>query len=178
MTVDQTQRSARYDRGTIGLHWTTAVLVLGLWVVGTFLEDWVAKGPLRSAIWSAHVDLGFVATALIVALLAWRRTRGRQLPVEDPGALHRLAKATHAALYLLLLVIVVLGIANAFVRGIALVGPIGLPQIGDREWRKPLTQWHGLAANLFMALALFHAAAALIHHYVWRDAILRRMLPG
>lgn len=176
-TVEQTPSSARYDRGTIALHWWTAGLVLGLWLVGTFLEDLLAKGPLRSAIWSAHVDLGFVSTILIVALLVWRRTRGRQLPVEDPGALHRIAKATHAALYLLLLVIVVLGIANAFVRGMALIGPIGLPQIGDKEWRKPLTQWHGLAANILMALALFHAAAALVHHYLWRDTILRRMMP-
>lgn len=89
-----------------------------------------------------------------------------------------MGKATHAALYLLLFVIAGLGIANACVRGATLVGPIALPQIGDPEWRRPLTQWHGIAANILMAVSLFHAAAALVHHYLWHDAILGRILPG
>jgi cytochrome b561 len=167
-----------YDRTTITLHWLTAGLVLSLWLVGTFLEDVVPKGALRSGIWSAHFVLGFVFLGVIVALLAWRNTRGRQLAVEDPGPWHVLAKATHAALYLLLFVIAGLGIANAFVRGVTLIGPIALPQFGDPEWRKPLTHWHGLAANILMAVAAFHAAAALVHHYLWHDAVLRRILPG
>ena len=173
---DTTRPTARYDGGTIALHWLTAALVLGLWLVGTFLEDLVPKSALRSGIWSAHFDLGFVLTGLVVAFLIWRRARGRDLPVDDPGPLHRLAKATHAALYVLLLVIVGLGIANAFVRGVSL-GPVSLPQIGDPEWRRPLTHWHGLAANVLMVLALFHAVAALVHHYLWHDAVLRSMLP-
>ncbi len=61
---DMTRQAARYDGGTIALHWLTAVLVLGLWLVGTFLEDLVPKGTLRSGIWSAHFDLGFVLTGL------------------------------------------------------------------------------------------------------------------
>lgn len=167
---------ARYDGGTIALHWLTAGLVLGLWLVGTFLEDLVPKGALRSGIWSAHFDLGFVLAALIVTFLAWRRTGGRDLPVEDAGPLHRLAKATHAALFVVLFVTIGLGIANAFVRGVSL-GPLSLPQVGDPGWRRPLTHWHGLAANILMALAFFHASAALVHHYLWHDAVLRRMLP-
>ena len=173
---DTMRTTARYDGGTIALHWLTAVLVVGLWLVGTFLEDLVPKGGLRSGIWSAHFDLGFLLTGLIVAFLVWRRAGGRDLPAEESGPLHRLAKATHAALYVLLIVIVGLGIANAFVRGVSL-GPISLPQLGDPAWRRSLTQWHGLAANILMALALFHAVAALLHHYLWHDAVLRRMLP-
>ncbi len=167
-----------YDRTTITLHWLTAGLVLSLWLVGTFLEDIVPKGSLRSGIWSAHFVLGFVFFGVIIAMLAWRNTRGRQLPVEDPGPWHVVAKATPAALYLLLFVIAGLGIANAFVRGATLIGPLALPQIGDPEWRRPLTHWHGIAANILMAVALFHACAALVHHYLWHDAVLRRILPG
>ena len=116
--------------------------------------------------------------AVIVTLLVWRHTNGRQLPVEDPGILHHLAKATHAALYLLLFVIVGLGIANAFARGVDLFGFVSLPQLGDTALRRPLTHWHGLAANILMAIAVFHTTAALVHYYLWHDAVLRRMLPA
>jgi cytochrome b561 len=167
-----------YDRTTILLHWLMAALVLVLWLIGTFLEDLLPKGPLRSGVWSAHFVLGFAFAAVIVALPIWRHTGGRRLPVEDPGGLHVLAKATHASLYLLLFVIAGLGIANAFVRGVTLVGPLALPAVDDPEWRGPLTRWHGLAANVLMAVAAFHAAAALVHHYLWHDAVLRRILPG
>lgn len=168
--------SSTYDRGTFALHWLTAALVTVLWLTGTFLEDLLPKRTLRSEVWSAHFDLDFVLAIALLAFLAWRRTKGRRLPIEDPGLLHRVAKATHAALYLLLLVIVVLGIADAFVRGVHLLGPVGLPKVGDPEWRRPLTHGHGLAANLLMLLALFHAAASLVHHYLWHDTVLGRML--
>ncbi|WP_336487959.1 cytochrome b [Methylobacterium nigriterrae] len=167
-----------YGRITVGLHWLTAALVIVLWLIGEFVEDLLAKGPLRSAIWSVHFGLGFLFTAVLVALLVWRQTKGRKLPVGDPGPLHRLAKTTHAALYVLLTVIVGLGIANAFVRGVSLFGVVSLPQLGDKALRRPLTHWHGLMANLLMVVALFHTTAALMHHYLWQDSVLRRMLPA
>jgi cytochrome b561 len=37
--------------------------------------------------------------------------------------------------------------------------------------------WHALAANTVVIIAGVHAAAALFHHYILRDATLRRMLP-
>jgi cytochrome b561 len=34
-----------------------------------------------------------------------------------------------------------------------------------------------LAANAIMIVTALHAVAALFHHYVLRDGVLRRMLP-
>src|SRR6476620_11586612 len=111
-----------YDRATIALHWLIVVLVL--WLSETFLETVLPKGALRSDIWSAHFVLGFLLAALAVALLAWRRTNGRQLPVEDPVLLHRVAKAT---LYALLFLMVGLGIANGL--DLPLVAPLGMIEL-------------------------------------------------
>ncbi|HLW93360.1 MAG TPA: cytochrome b/b6 domain-containing protein [Roseiarcus sp.] len=55
---------------------------------------------------------------------------------------------------------------------------MSLPQLGDRSLRKSLTEWHGLAANILLGLAFLHAMAALFHHYVARDDVLKRMLPA
>jgi cytochrome b561 len=48
----------------------------------------------------------------------------------------------------------------------------------DRALGHDLQSWHATAANAILVLAGIHAAAALFHHYVWRDGVLRRMLPG
>ncbi len=168
----------RYDRTTIALHWATALLVVVLWILGQ-TSDWFADGGLaNTTLWSTHVVLGFVLAGVIVWRMGWRASGGRGLPAADAGALHALAKATHYGLYLLVVVVVALGLINAFVRGYAIYGLFHLPQIGDRAWRRPITQWHGLAANLTLALAGFHAAAALVHHYVLRDGLIGRMMPG
>ena len=167
---------AHYDRTTIALHWATATSVVVLWIIGQ-TADWIPRGPVKTGYWSVHVVLGFVLAGVLVWRIAWRAGGGRRLPAADPGALHGLAKLTHYLLYGLLLTVVVLGIANAFVRGYNLFDLVSLPQIGDRALRRPITDWHGLAANILLGLAFFHAAAALVHHYVWQDGVLRRMLP-
>lgn len=165
-----------YDRATIALHWATAGFVALLWIIGQ-TADWLPRGAFKTGYWSTHVVGGFLLTGVLVSRVAWRLSRGRRLPAVDAGLLHILAKATHYSLYLLLFTVVSLGVVNAFVRGYGLYGLVHLPQLGDREWRHAVTDWHGLAANVLLALAGLHAAAALVHHYAWHDAVLRRMGP-
>ena len=166
-----------YDGTTIALHWVTAISVVVLWIIGQ-TADWIPDGPVNTAYWSVHVVLGFVLAAVLAWRIVWRGTGGRRLPAADAGFLHAFAKTTHYLLYALLLVVVVLGVVNAFVRGYNLFDLVSLPQIGNRALRRPITHWHGLAANILLGLALFHAAAALVHHYVWKDGLLGRMLPA
>lgn len=170
-------KAPHYDTTTIRLHWTTAILVAVLWAMGQ-TADWLPRGPLRLGSWSTHVVLGFALATILVWRIAWRARGGRTLPASDRGLLHGVAKATHYGLYLLLAAVVGLGVVNAFVRGFSIYGLFNLPQIGDREMREPITDWHGLAANLLLGLAAFHAAAALVHHYVWKDSLLERMIPN
>ena len=167
----------RYDRTTMALHWTTALLVAVLWIIGQ-TADWFPDGPFQSAYWSTHMLLGFALAVVLIWRLMWRSSDGRGLPAADSGLLHVVAKATHYGLYLLLVTVVTLGVINAFVRGYSIYGLFRLPQWGDREWRHPITDWHGLAANIMLALAGIHAAAALVHQYLWRDGLLGRMIPG
>lgn len=171
------RESLRYDGQTVALHWMTAALVVLLWVIGQ-TADWLPHGAFKTGYWSTHVVGGFLLTGVLARRLVWRATGGRRLPPAETGLLHVVAKATHYGLYVLLLAVVTLGIVNAFVRGYGLYGLVHLPQLGDREWRHAITDWHGLAANMLLALAGVHAGAALVHHYAWHDAVLRRMGPG
>ena len=64
------------------------------------------------------------------------------------------------------------------VRGWDLFGLVRIPALSqDRDLRSTVNGWHELAANTIVILAAVHAAAALVYHYLWRDGVLRRMLP-
>lgn len=166
-----------FDRTTISLHWATAALVPSLWIIGQ-TADWIPDGPVKTAVWSIHVTMGFAFAGLLAARIAWRALSGRRLPPAGSGAPQVLAKATHYLLYGVLIVVTLSGLINAFVRGYNMFDLLNLPQVGNLAWRRPITHWHGLAANILLGLALFHAAAALLHHCWWRDGVLRRMLPA
>jgi cytochrome b561 len=141
-----------YDATTILLHWCTATLVGVLWIIGQ-TGDWAPKGFVRTGYWSIHVLLGFALAIVLVWRIVWRALRGPRLPLADSGVLRFVAEATHYALYGLLLTVVMLGIANAFVRGYHLFDIVNLPQLGDSNLRRPITHWHGLAAQ-FVAFSM------------------------
>ena len=166
----------RYDTTTIVLHWSTAVLVIALWIVGQTADYLPEHSLVQTIVWSSHVTLGFALAAIFLYRLFWRSTLGRIVPAADRNTLLRiLAKGTHYLLYAVLGVTITLGIANAFIRGYNLYHLFNLPQVGDKDWKRPVTDWHGLAADAVLIVAIVHAAAALMHHYLWRDGLLHRM---
>jgi cytochrome b561 len=169
---------AAYDPITVRLHWLTAGLVATLWILGQ-TSDWWPK-PYSSVAWSVHVTLGFMLAVVLVTRVVWRTRFGAVLPPADRGLLHWIARATHYALYALLFTVVATGLANASYRGYSLFELWHVPQFGtgDRATRRSINGWHELAANTILVLALVHAAAALVHRYVWRDQVMRRMRLG
>jgi cytochrome b561 len=104
---------------------------------------------------------------------------GRVLPPADTGVLYAIAKGTHYTLYILLAAVIVTDIVNASYRGFNLFGVWSVPQFGtaDATTRRSINEWHELAANATVLVGLLHAAAALIHQYVWRDRLINRMMP-
>ena len=166
----------RYDSRTIALHWLTAGLVVALWTIGQ-TADFIPRGPLRDAYWSLHFVLGFLFAAVLLARIVWRGSGGRHLPPADSGPLQLIATATHYLLYALMIAVAGLGVANAFAHGVSIFGIIQFPRLAGRELGHEIGDWHELAANGVLVVAALHAAAGLVHHYLWRDSVLQRMLP-
>lgn len=172
----------RFDRFSILLHWLTALLVAGLWGMGHTWNMFDRATGIPGVMKSLHVSFGGLLALVLMVRLLWRATHAAPAD-EAPGSLMtRAAHGVHLLLYALLIAEVVLGFLLRWAGGrpVSLFGMMDIPALMDlgTGWRRTLFGWHALAANGIMIVAGLHAAAALLHHYVLRDNVLRRMLPA
>ena len=165
------------------LHWLTVGLVVLAWLLGTF-DDVLPKGAARAAGLFVHISVGLAILAVLVARLLWRLADPP--PPPEPTMfgvwLDRAGQFAHYALYALLVAVPIAGIVVQFARGDALplfgFAEIPSPWPADRAFARTAKEVHEVLANGLMILAGFHAAAALVHHFLFRDRTLARMLPG
>ena len=171
--------SKRYDLPTIWFHWAVAILVLIQWGIAQVIDLFPAGMP-RVEARSVHISFGLCLGVLLAVRILWRSTRGRGLPPADKGLLQTLAKTVHYALYALLIVMVLVGIFLVYVRGDNFFGLFSIPAFdpNNKALRDSVGELHGTIATIILILAGLHASAGLIHHYLWHDGVLRRMLPG
>ena len=161
------------------LHWTVALLVLGMIPVGISLES-LPKGPIQDGFYAAHKATGFVVLVLMIARLAYRIVSP---PPPSEPTLARwqvgVSHAVHWTLYAILLVMPILGWAgsNAFGAPVSIYGLFTLPDIvsKDEPLSKTLLGIHGTLGLIAGALIVLHIAAALYHRFGLKDAVLARM---
>ena len=165
------------------LHWLTALFVICGWLFGTFLDD-LPKGSIRSAGLVVHMTLGQFVVVFLIARLVWRMANPP--PPPEPTRFGWLQQAiaafTHYVLYALLVAVPFMGILVQLKRGHALplfgIWDLNSPWPVDRAMAKNLLQVHEYLADALLLLAGVHAMAALVHHYLFEDRTLLRMLPG
>jgi len=170
-----------YDGVAITLHWATALLVIVQFAMAV-TWDWFAK-PTRQGMESVHISLGVLLTAVILARIVWRWLPGHQLSSLQAGWVKLASKAVHYLLYLLLLAQAGLGFAFRWAQGhpVSFFGLFGIPgPFGElaRPERRQLHELHEWGGWAIVIIALLHALAALYHHYVLKDRVLKRMLPA
>jgi cytochrome b561 len=170
----------KYDINTIILHWLTALIVF-FQFISAELWGFLAR-PQRHFLVVSHMSLGFLLVIILTFRIVWRLSYGIRLPQIAPTLLDRGARLLHLVLYGLLAAQIPLGFFTRWtdnkpldVFGWAIASPLGACSKATGHF---VDQVHDINAWIIMALVGLHAFAALIHHYLRRDAVLRRMLPG
>ncbi len=168
--------ATRYDLTTIWFHWLTLALVTEQWI-GAQLIDLFTSGSPRVAARSVHIVLGVLLVLLLVGRISWRLTRGRRLPEADGWPLNLAATAAQLGLYALLIGMVGSGLALSWARGDSIFGLVSIPayEPGNRALVRSVKGVHSFLAWAILILGGVHGAAALAHHFVWRDGVLARM---
>ncbi|MBF0213859.1 MAG: cytochrome b [Magnetococcales bacterium] len=171
-----------YDPVARWIHWGMALMLFALVGLGFYATSLTYYDPLyhRSVFW--HRSLGLLVFALAVIRLGWRwRHPPPPLPADTPNWEHQAALWTHRLLYALMFLLPITGylISTADGRGVTLFGWFEVPALlePDKERATRVGQLHLGAAILFSGLVAMHVAAALKHHFINRDGILRRMWP-
>ncbi|MEQ1695344.1 MAG: cytochrome b [Hyphomicrobiaceae bacterium] len=186
-------RSPRYGAVAIGLHWATALFVLVLLGAGLWMTDAIKAPETRNfafKVYQWHKSLGLTVLVLTVVRILWRVMNP---PPPLPAGMTRFergaASLAHAGLYALMLAIPLAGWAMVS------ASPLGfptmvfglfewphLPMLASLEDKKPAEALFKMAHKYLafgaMALIALHVIAALKHHFVNRDDVLARMLPG
>jgi cytochrome b561 len=127
-----------------------------------------------------RIDGGAALGVIPILSILWRRTGGRQLPPPGNKLVTFLADAVQVVLNLLLLAPVLVGLSFVGLRGTNLfnVYPITGYDPDNEALLEQLMGVHVSIAWTIIGIAAFHAAAALFHHYVWKDGVLDRIRLG
>lgn len=172
----------RYDQPSMAVHWATVALVVTLWLLAQAWGFFPHDSPVPPILQSLHVSLGLVLILVLAARIGWHIGPARRVPPADTGWMEIAARGVHYLLYALLVCVVILGLFNRWLRGDPMtffwLFTIPSPVAKSKALAHTINGVHGWIGHTILILAALHALAALFHHFVLRDGVLLRMLPG
>lgn len=160
-----TRRAVGYSALQIGLHWLIAALVVFQLLFGESMEEAIERAEragtapsLAELFAQPHYWVGIAVLVLAVVRLALRLRHGAPpSPAGAPAWTVIVARATHAAFYLLLFALPISGVLAAHV---------------SEDFGDP----HVAGKPVFVVLILLHVAGGLFHQFALKDGTLRRMM--
>jgi cytochrome b561 len=172
----------RYGAVAQWLHWATAILVVVAFTYGPGGSEQRVYSAARDFDRQLHETLGLTVFAIVAVRLAWRVFDSAPDDVAAPAWMRSVSKVVQGTLYALLLLVPFAAIAGAWLEGhpLTLLGTLRIePLIGQaHSVGSAIASVHAWLGDAILWVAGLHAAAALYHHFVLRDGVLRAMLPG
>ncbi len=170
-----------YTKVAITLHWAIAALVLLNLATG-FLHNGIEERFGVSAMW-IHKSVGLTVLVLTLARLGWRLLHpAPPLPQSVARWQRSCSGIAHVLLYALMFAVPITGWLRSSASGYPLrwFELVDIPKFavsrGSVEARIA-SEAHDLLGWALVALVALHVVAALYHHLVLRDEVMRRMLP-
>lgn len=162
-------------------HWAIVVLIIVQFVLANRAAD-LPLGAAKVAVLARHKSFGITILALMLLRLVWRWINTVPAEPSDLPRWQRIAaRISHIALYVLLIATPMVGWLMSSARNfpVSWFGLVTLPDLiaPNRPAFDFLLAAHEVMATTLLGLALLHVAAALKHHFIDRDNVLRRMLP-
>jgi len=173
----------RFTIPAIVLHWLIAILIAAAFALGVTMVDIPGITPTKLKYFSWHKWLGVTVLGLACVRLLWRLTHAAPAyPVDMPAWQQKAAHGLHALIYFLIFAVPVSGYFYSLAAGVPVVylGIWPMPVLieADQQLKPVLKQLHYVLNTVLLACIVAHVLAALKHHFIDRDGVLKRMLPG
>lgn len=163
-------------------HWLIALLIIAQGAIGLTMVE-LGMTSTKVKMFALHKSIGLTILALALLRLAWRL--GQRVPRDPPMPRwqHVAARASHFLLYVLILALPLSGwlfnsAANFPLEWFGLVHVPSLTHGFDPVLKAWALRAHVVLFWILIGVVVVHVAAALWHHFVQRDDVLLRMLPG
>jgi cytochrome b561 len=184
--------ATRYDAGARFFHWLFVLLFLAQvpagisMVVPAVIGDFPVLPGVEQrtvdVIYIFHKGLGAVLLVVVFARLLWRLThKAPPFPDTMPALEKRIARQTHAFMYVLMVVAVVTGYVHVVGLGfpMELLDYLGVPPLIPRmEGLAVASSFiHRFTVFVLTGVVGVHVAEVLRHHWVVKDGIMGRMWP-
>ncbi len=181
------QPLSHHDAVSQVFHWLTAILVLAAFILGPehfgrLMKQGVDPATHLDIVW--HESLGVTVMVLTVLRLIWVTLRSGSPEFEMATWMRVSGKLLHVVLWALLLALPVTALLalGSEATPLTLLGGIrvDLTPLVNASGIGEFTDWgdaHKLLGDVIVWLAGLHAVAAIYHHVVLKDGVLKSMLP-
>ena len=162
------------------LHWFMALIIIGMLILGLYMTD-LPDNEQKLRLFGIHKEFGLLILFLVMFRVVWRIGNiVPLLPNTIPAWQKFAAHAVHWMLYGFMFAMPITGWMMTSAAGLppSFFGLFTLPSIiapNDQLFHLLITVHHWLAYGLIVTF-LGHAGAALQHHFIEKDDVLRRML--
>lgn len=177
-------RNTALNYGSVSkiLHWLIFIFVTVMIIVGNFMDD-IPDKLIRGTVFMAHKWLGLFVLTLMILRVIWALLNPKpQLPYHLPKFQQFGAHAMHVTLYLLLIAMPLTGwiMSSAAGKAPALFGyALAFPGIPvDKPLSSLNATLHFYLGWTIVVLVSLHSVAALKHHFIDKNNVLKRMLPN
>lgn len=165
-----------------GFHWLIAVLILVQFVIGSVAEE-MKLTPAKLDLFVWHKSVGITVLVLALLRLVWRLANpAPAMPAGTPGWERKLAAIAHWALYGLIFAVPLSGWWVSDASRVPFKAFFFLPMPDfistDRALQEAAAEVHEALTITLLFVVIAHIAAALRHHLLLHDDVLRRMLTG
>jgi cytochrome b561 len=172
--------SLRFGAVAQTFHWVIVALIITQFTLAWIADD--LHGMQKLAMLTRHKSFGITIMGLAVLRLLWRLLNPTPvMPAQIPRWQRIAAHAAHAALYVLLFAVPLVGwlMSSAKNYTVSWFNLVTLPNLvgPDETLFNLFRETHEILALTLLGIAIVHALAALKHEFIDKDNVLRRMLP-
>jgi len=169
----------RFGLIAITLHWAMAILLIGLVCVGLYMVRLpISLDKLKLYGW--HKEYGILALMLVMLRLGWRLGNVNPKLTTLTWWERFAARSVHWLFYLFMIALPLSGwfITSAAGLPVSFFGLFVLPNlVAPNESERMFFEWvHEWLGYGLIFIFCCHVGAALKHHFINKDDILRRML--